>query len=208
MENKLQELTEKLYNEGLSKGRAEAEAVREQAKREAQRVVAEAQEKAKEIVAAAEKAAEQLAANAENEVRMAAGQLKSALRQQIEGMVQMEVVTPKVAEAWRDGSFIKEIAVQAVARMDPAQGLGVVLPEAMGGELVEAVRNVLAERFGAENGIEVWTDARVKVPFRIAVREGGYYIGFSDADFDALFRSYLRPKVAGLLFGDEAAEKK
>lgn len=207
MENKLQELTEKLFNEGLAKGREEAEAVRQQAKREAESIVAEAKEKAQEMVEQAKKEARQLVANAENEVRMAAGQLKSALRQQIEGMVQMEVVTPKVAEAWRDGSFIRELAVQAVARLEPKQGLEVVLPEAQGAELVEAVRNALAERFGAENGIEVRTDTRVKVPFRIAVREGGYYIGFSDADFDALFRSYLRPKVAGILFGDAAAEK-
>ncbi len=203
MENKLQELTEKLYNEGLSKGRTEAEAMRAEAKKEAERIVDEAKEKAQAMIEQAKKEAQQLVTNAENEVRMAAGQLKSALRQQIEGMVQMEVVTPKVAEAWRDASFIRELALQAVARMDPAQGLAVVLPEAQGGEMVEAVRNALAERFGAENGIEVWTDAKVRVPFRIAVREGGYYIGFSDADFDALFRSYLRPKVAGLLFGGE-----
>lgn len=204
MENKLQELTEKLYNEGLSKGRAEAEAVLAKAHKDAERIVAEAQDKAKTIVAAADKSARQLVANAENEVRLAAGQLKSALRQQVEGMVQMEVLSPKVSEAWRDNSFIKDLAVQAVAQLDPQRGLSVALPEAAAGELVEAVRNALAERLGAENGVEVVTDARVKVPFRITVKDGGYYVSFSDADFDALFRSYLRPKVAGLLFGDAA----
>lgn len=204
MENKLQELTEKLYNEGLSKGRAEAEAVLAKAHKDAERIVAEAQDKAKGIVTAAEKSAKQLVANAENEVRLAAGQLKSALRQQVEGMVQMEVVSPKVSEAWRDNSFVKELAVKAVEQLDPQRGLSVALPEAAAGELAEAVRNALAERLGAENGVEVVTDARVKVPFRIMVKEGGYYVSFSDADFDALFKSYLRPKVAGLLFGDAA----
>lgn len=205
MENKLQELTQKLYNEGLSKGREEAEAMRAQAKQEAERIVADAKEKAQAMLDQAKKEAEQLARNTENEVKMAAGQLKSALRQQVEALVQMEVVTPKVSEAWRDASFIKQLAVQAVERLDPTQGLGVVLPEAAGEGLVAEVRNALAERFGAGNGVEVKTDARVRVPFRITVKEGGYYIGFSDADFDALFRSYLRPKVARLLFGDAAA---
>ena len=203
MENKLQQLTEKLYNEGLSKGRAEAEAVLAKAHADAEKIVAEAQDKAREITAQAEKAAAQLKTNTENEVRLAAGQLKSALRQQVETMVQMEVVTPAVSQAWRDNSFIQQLAVEAVQTLDPKQGLRVVLPENRGNELVEAVKNALAERFGADNGIEVVTDARVRVPFRVLVKEGGYYVSFADADFDALFRSYLRPKVAQLLFGDE-----
>lgn len=206
MENKLQQLTEKLYNEGLSKGRAEAEAILAKAHADAEKIVAEAQDKAKSIVAEANKSAAQLKTNAENEVRLAAGQLKSALRQQVEGMVQMEVVSPKVSEAWRDDSFIKELAVAAVQAVGPENGLRVVLPENRGGELVEAVKNALAERFGADGGIEVTTDARVRVPFRIMVREGGYYVSFSDADFDALFKSYLRPKVAELLFGQNGPE--
>lgn len=203
MENKLQQLTEKLYNEGLSKGRAEAEAVLAKAHADAEKIVAEAQDKAREITAQTEKAAAQLKTNTENEVRLAAGQLKSALRQQVETMVQMEVVTPAVSQAWRDNSFIQQLAVEAVQTLDPKQGLRVVLPENRGNELVEAVKNALAERFGADNGIEVVTDARVRVPFRVMVKEGGYYVSFADADFDALFRSYLRPKVAQLLFGDE-----
>ena len=204
MENKLQQLTEKLYNEGLSKGRAEAEALRIQAQKEAERIVADANEKAQAIVAAAERSAAQLKTNTENEMRLAATQLQSALRQQIERMVQMEVVMPQVAQAWRDNSFIKELAVSVVQAIGPETGLSVVLPENRGEELVGAVRQALAERFGAENGIEVVTDARVRVPFRIAVKEGGYYVSFADGDFDALFQSYLRPKVAELLFGKAA----
>lgn len=203
MENKLQQLTEKLYNEGLSKGRAEAEALLAKAQADAEKIVAEAKDKAQAIVAEAEKAAQQLKTNTENEVRLAAGQMKSALRQQVETMVQMEVVTPAVSQAWRDNSFIQQLAVAAVQALDPKQGLRVVLPENRGDELVEAVKQALAERFGADNGVEVVTDARVRVPFRVMVKEGGYYVSFADADFDALFRSYLRPKVAQLLFGNE-----
>ncbi|WP_298064433.1 hypothetical protein [uncultured Rikenella sp.] len=205
MENKLQQLTEKLYNEGLSKGRAEAESILAKAHADAEKIVAEAQDKAMGIVAEAEKSAAQLRVNTENEVRLAAGQLKSALRQQVESMVQMQVVTPQVAEAWRDNSFIKELAVTAVQSVGQQEGgaLRVVLPENRGSELVEAVKNALAEKLGGDHGVEVVTDAKVRVPFRIAVKDGGYYVSFSDADFDALFRSYLRPKVASLLFGDE-----
>lgn len=204
MENKLQQLTEKLYNEGLSKGRAEAEAILAKAHADAERIVAEAQDKARAIAAQAEKSAEQLKINTENEVKLVAAQLKSALRQQIERMVQLEVLSPKVSEAWRDNSFIQNLAVTAVQAVGTDKGLSVVLPENRGAELVEAVKQALAERLGADGGVEVITDAKVRVPFRIQVKEGGYYVSFTDADFDALFQSYLRPKVAQLLYGEAA----
>lgn len=42
MENKLEQLTRKLYDEGLEKGRAEADRVLAEARKEAGRIVAEA----------------------------------------------------------------------------------------------------------------------------------------------------------------------
>lgn len=42
MENKLQQLTQKLYDEGLEKGRAEADKLVADAKAEARKIVAEA----------------------------------------------------------------------------------------------------------------------------------------------------------------------
>ena len=50
MENKLQELTKKLYDEGLEKGRAEADRLVGEAKNEAAKIVAEARAQAEEIV--------------------------------------------------------------------------------------------------------------------------------------------------------------
>ena len=41
MQNKLQELTDKLYNEGLSKGKQEAELLRANAKKEAEKIIME-----------------------------------------------------------------------------------------------------------------------------------------------------------------------
>ena len=42
MENKLQELTDKLYNEGLSKGRQEAEALKAAAAKESEQIISDA----------------------------------------------------------------------------------------------------------------------------------------------------------------------
>ncbi|MBO5276132.1 MAG: hypothetical protein J6A86_03290, partial [Alistipes sp.] len=64
MGNKLQELTDKLYQEGLEKGRVEADNLVAEAKSKAQKIVAEAEARAAEIVAAAEDKAADVEKNA------------------------------------------------------------------------------------------------------------------------------------------------
>jgi V/A-type H+-transporting ATPase subunit E len=49
-------------------------------------------------------------------------------------------------------------------------------------------------------GIEVGYSAEVKSGFKVGQKEGGYYISFTDEDFDALMKEYLREKVAELLY--------
>mgnify|MGYP006394500021 CR=1 FL=1 len=54
MQNKLQELTDKLYNEGLSKGKQEAQEMVAKAKAEAEKILSAAQENASKIIADAD----------------------------------------------------------------------------------------------------------------------------------------------------------
>ena len=60
MQNKLQELTDKLYNEGLAKGKQEGEEILAKAKVQAEEIVAKAKAEAAAIVSAANKEAEDL----------------------------------------------------------------------------------------------------------------------------------------------------
>ena len=49
-------------------------------------------------------------------------------------------------------------------------------------------------------GIEVGYSKEVKSGLKVGAKDGGYYISFSDADFDALLGEYLREKVSDMLF--------
>lgn len=196
MENKLQQLTDKLYNEGLQKGQKEAQEVLENARKQAERIIADAKAEATRIVEDATRAAAELKTNTHNEIRLAATQTMSSLRAQIEGMVVAEVVTPQVSAAWKDGEFVKSMILSAVGAFNPTVGeVKLVVPEAM----VSEVKSAVAHKFAS--GVEVVTDARVKVPFRIAPADGSYYVSFTDVDFTNLIKAYIRPKVAELLFG-------
>ena len=69
MQNKLQELTDKLYNEGLSKGRQEGEAILNEARSQAEEIISKARAEAARITADAEKEASELKAKVESDLK-------------------------------------------------------------------------------------------------------------------------------------------
>ena len=99
MQNKLQELTDKLYNEGLSKGKQEAEQLKANAKNEAAQIIAQAKEQAQEILAKAQAEAAELKSKSENDVKMAAQQTFTTVKKQIENAIIAKSVAEPVKSA-------------------------------------------------------------------------------------------------------------
>ena len=82
MQNKLQELTDKLYEEGLSKGKEEGAKIVENALKEAERILAEARQNAGQIREEAEKSAAEMKSKVESDLKMASAQTLQATRQE------------------------------------------------------------------------------------------------------------------------------
>ena len=74
MADKLQELTDKLYNEGLSKGKQEGERILADAKQKATSIIEEAKAEAQSILQQAQKEAEDLRTKVGSDIRMASDQ--------------------------------------------------------------------------------------------------------------------------------------
>jgi V/A-type H+-transporting ATPase subunit E len=70
MQNKLQELTDKIYNEGVLKAREEADGLLANARKEAALIVANAQKEADSILTSAQKKAEEVKRNLDGELKM------------------------------------------------------------------------------------------------------------------------------------------
>lgn len=194
MENRLQELTEKLYNEGLSRGKDDGAAILAKAKSDADSILASAREEASVILAKAKSDALQLASTTRSEIQLASNQMVSALRQQIAGMLTASVFEPQIKDSYRDGSYVKELMIKAVESFNVEGGVQVIVPEGFDG----VVRDAVLEKLNG--GVEIVTSGKVKVPFRIAPVDGSYVVSFSDEDFDSLFKSYIRPMVNDLLY--------
>ena len=76
--DKLQELTQKLYEEGLSKGKQEGEAILSKAKADAEAIVKKATEEAEAILSKARKEADDLRVRVEGDVKTASAQALQA----------------------------------------------------------------------------------------------------------------------------------
>ena len=80
MENKIQELTDKIYREGVEKGNAEAQRLIANAQEEAKKIVEDAHKEAESIIATSRKSADEMAENTKSELKLFAGQAVNALK--------------------------------------------------------------------------------------------------------------------------------
>ena len=148
MQNKLQELTDKLYNEGLSKGKQEGEAILNEAKARADKMIAEAEAKAAGIVADAEKKAEELRIKTDGDLKMAAGQSIAAVRQEIETLITAKISDKDITSALTSAEYVKELIRDVVKAFNPdnetPEDLALVLPEKMKKELEPFVKKEIA----------------------------------------------------------------
>ena len=201
MQNKLQELTDKLYNEGLSKGKQEGEELLAKAKVQAEEIVAKAQAEAAQIVAAAQKQADEIKTKVASDIKMASSQSLSATKKDIETLVVGKMTDEAVKKALASADFVKDI-IKAVAEKFTTDGpvdLALVLPESLKKDLEPFVSTELAKILGS--GVEATFSKKVSGGFQIGPKEGGYFVSFTEDTFKQLISEYLRPATKKLLFG-------
>ncbi len=201
MQNKLQELTDKLYNEGLAKGKQEGEEILAKAKVQAEEIVAKAKAEAAAIVAAANKEAEDHKTKVEGDAKMAASQKLAATKKAIETLVVTKMTAGEVTKALTSAEFVKEV-IMAVAKGFNAEepvDLDVVLPESLKADLEAFVTKEVATVLNTN--VEVSFSKKIAGGFTIGPKDGGYFISFTDETFNALISEYLRPATKKILFG-------
>ena len=198
--DKLQELTQKLYNEGLSKGKEEGEAILAKAQAQAQEIVAKAQEEAKAIIEKAQKEAADYKVKVEGDVKMASTQALQATKAGIENLIVAKAVEP-AKNVLGSEAFLKEV-ITAVAKNFSAQestDLSLVLPEKLQKSLEPFITAELTKTLG--KGVETTFSKKVNAGFKIGPKDGSYFIDLTDEAFQALIGEYLRPATKKLLFG-------
>lgn len=203
MQDKLQELTNRLYNEGLSKGKQEGEELLQKAHAEADDIVAQAKAEAERIVAQANKEAEELKTKVNADIKMAATQSISVTKQEIEQMVVTKAAAESVKANMTNAEFVKELIASVVKAFNPQNAspvdLDLILPESLKAQIEPFVKNEIAQQFKGE--VRVDYSKKMNGGFKVAPKDGGYVLQFTDDEFTQLISNYLRPATKKILFG-------
>lgn len=203
MQNKLQELTDRLYNEGLSKGKKEAEDLKAAAAKEAEKIIAEARKKAAEIISNAGKEAEDLKTKVSNDVKMASSQTIAAVKQQLENTIITKAISADLSKNLENPELVRSMLETVAKSFNAAEaapaGLEAIVPASMQKALENDFGKKAAQAM--DNGIDVTFSKQISGGFKIGPKNGGYMISFAEGDFEKILCEYLRPTAKKLLFG-------
>ena len=196
MENKIQELTEKIYAEGVEKGNQEALQIVEKANAQAADIVAQAEKKAAAIVADAEAKAQELNKNTRAELKLFAEQSVSAIKTEVANIITDTVVNDSVKAATSDAKFMQSIIAALAEQMAKD---GNVTIEAKDAEAL--TKYFVANTKGLlDKGVKIVEVKNIKTDFSIVPEKGGYKLNFGEKEFVAYFKEFLRPQLIDILF--------
>ncbi|HUX11812.1 MAG TPA: hypothetical protein VMW87_02220 [Spirochaetia bacterium] len=201
---KLEELTTKIYEDGVARAKAQEEELLGKAREESDRILVEARRKASEIVEAANSEAERARVHLASELKLAGEQALIQLKSRITDCLVENTLPAAVKESLSDKEFVQRLIQEIVAKWnvgDTNVDIGVILPS----ESQDAV----AKRFAAnakellDRGLEVKFTDDIKTGFQIRPKDGSYRISFQEQDFTSFFENFLRQRTRDVLFPSE-----
>ena len=204
MEQKIQELTDKIYREGIEKAEEKAEQLVKDAEKKASKIISNAREEAEKILAEARNQAAELKRNTEAEIKLSSQQALSAIKQQILNMVTAKVIEDSTTKTLSDPSVVKDFVSEIVKNWksdaSEVQNIEVLLPPGKQNELKKVFEKGSSDLL--KKGVKLNFSNNIKAGFRIGPVEESYRISLTDEDFHELFKEYLRPKTREYLFGE------
>ncbi|SUB77932.1 hypothetical protein [Porphyromonas macacae] len=196
MDSKIQELTQKIFNEGVQKGNAEAERIIAEATAKRDTIMQEAKAQAESIIKEAEKKATVLQQNTQSELKLYADQMIESLKSAVTDKLTGDIVSNNVKAAMADPAFMQQIILEMVRSWNPDNGLEIKTSEAekLNAYFVSNAKELL------DKGVSINSVSGIPTSFQIGPKDGSYKMIFGEAEFIELFKSFLRPQLAKMLF--------
>lgn len=198
MDNKVQELANKIYQEGVQKASSEAEEILTKAQSQSEKILCDAKEQATRLVQDAEKKAAEVKENAEAELRLGTNQAIEALRTQVTDMINEQVIKTSIDKAFADPALLYGIVKDMATQW--AKGQDVVVKTEDAAKLEEFFKNEIKETL--EHGIRIDQVSGKAHSFEIMPQNGSYKVVVGKEAFAEYFKDFLRPKLRAFLFGN------
>ena len=196
MENKIQELTDKIYREGVEKGNTEAQKLIANAQDEAKKIVEDARKEAEAIVAASRKSADELEENTKSELKLFAGQAVNALKSEIATLVTDKIVNADVKAFAADKDYLNAFIVALASKWSVNEPIVISTADADG------LKKYFASQAKAllDKGVKIEQVNGNKTLFTVSPADGSYKVNFGEEEFMNYFKEFLRPQLVEMLF--------
>ena len=196
MNTKLQELTDKIYLEGVEKGNSEAKQIVENAEKQAAEIIANANAQAAQIKINSDAAAAELSKNTQSELKLFAQQSVNALKTEITDLLNGAIASDSVKAATTDKAFMQKTILTLVQEWAKNDSLTIEAKDAkaLKDYFVANAKDLL------NKGVTISEANGVKADFAITSNKEGYKITFGEEEFIAYFKEFLRPKLVEMLF--------
>ena len=195
MENKIQELAEKLLNEGVEKGKIE-EKIINSANEKSATIISEAKYEAENIIATAQKTVLKMEENTKSELKMYTEQALNALKSEIANVVSDKIIADAVNEFTTDKNFMREFVLKLAEKWGENEDLVILTEDA------KALKSLFASKAKSllDKGLKIEEVNNNKTLFTIQPSDGSYKIDFGKEEFENYFKSFLRPQLIDMLF--------
>jgi V/A-type H+-transporting ATPase subunit E len=195
MENKVQEITDKIYREGVEKGQAEAQKIVEAAEVEKAALLKKAQQDAEKIVTDARKSAEELRRNTQSELQLYAGRAVEALKSEIANLVTATAVDTAVKETIT-GDWLQKLMLALAADWVARENVVIqtVDADALTQYFAKHAKDILGK------GVTIEQVNGKQAAFAIMPADKGYRVQFGEEEFAGWFKEFLRPQLVEMLF--------
>lgn len=198
MEMQLQELIEKIKQDGVKTAEAEAEAILKSANEKAEKIIADAKVEAEKLVLNAKQQNERTVKSGEDAIRQAGRNLLISFRESVTKELEA-ILNNGVLEAYSPKNLTDLIikVVEAWSKNTEASDISIILNsndlKEVEGTLLSALKEKMLQ------GVTLKANDNFDGGFRIAVNQGQAYYDFSAEAVVEMLSAYLSPKVSALL---------
>lgn len=196
MNSRIQELTDKIYQEGIEKGNADAQKIIDNAQSQANEMRAKAKAESERILSDAQAKSDELNKNTQAELRLFAQQAIDALKTEITDLICGSIVTESVQSATADKDFMQKMILSLVTEWAKSDQLTIQTADAkaLTDYFKSNAKNLL------DKGLKIEQTNHIKTDFAIISENKGYKLSFGEEELVAYFKEFLRPKLIEMLF--------
>lgn len=208
MNNKIKELTETIYTEGITKAREQAGKILTEAEKKAEKIVAESEQKARTIVAQAQEESEKIDQSLRAELQAVSEQVVEITRQELKNMVSAKASEALAKQLTRDDGFLRDLMLEIARGLHTANGKGnhfdLLVPKGSETKIESLLKSKASEILAS--GIKIKPVAGMKEGFSVVNEGEGFKISFTQDDFQTFFTALMKPKIKEFLFSSAGNE--